>query len=559
MKVLKYFTMLSAAVAMMTACELEPKDLFSTDPVAPILTSHNAILLNSAADKEDVTFAWSAARNIDGTIRYTVDASYGDKTATLGSTEGLFITMAKSELRSILYSIGAPDHENFSFSVQVTAAAGSAVLPSEVLSVTAYINAADSAPVLAIDDTDIVLTMGNAQNQFNIAWSASAIGANEAVTYSVFASVSGTDNWTALAEGLTETGYSLAYSDLNTVLLSIGLEPEQAGSVDFKVVAYSESYPGGLASELFTVKVTPYTALKTAVAGWSLIGVNGDWDKDIELVFVDNGLWISPVTAIDGEFKLRFAHGWDVNRGGNGLAEGATVAAEANGANFSLAGGNYYIVYNEVDDTVSAYADTKGWGMIGDALSKGWDGDTYKLLEVAPGVYKSGEVFFGNGGFKFRKDADWGVNFGGDFGTYGVAFTAYPDGSNISLGASNIYAYTTLDTNNNTITVDDSASVLKGGWSVTGEINGTHWDSDVRMYETGNVWRSIPFQYDTHEWGFKIRKDGEWNESYGGWFEEFGKPFGVTGDNCAPESLTGKYIYVVYDPAAATLTVYEVK
>ena len=556
MKILKYITMMSAAV-MLTACEIEPMDLYSTDPVAPVLTSHNDILLNGAADSEDVTFGWSAARNVEGTVHYTVDAAYGERSTSLGSTDELYLTMSKAALRSSLSTLGVPEHESFSFTVQVTAAAGSVSLPSELLTVTAYINASDTAPVLTIEASDVVLTMAEAQNMFNIGWSASAIGAGEAVTYSLFAGVS--DNWTAMAEGLTETGYSIAYSDLNTMLLSMGLEPEQKSAVDFKVEAYSESYPNGLGSASVTVNFTPYTALKVAVAGWSLIGVNGDWNKDIELAFVDNGLWVSPVTAIDGEFKLRFAHGWDVNRGGNGLAEGATVAAEANGANFSLAAGNYYIVYNEVDDTVSAYAEWKGWGMIGDALAKGWDGDTYKLLEVAPGVYKSGEVFFGNGGFKFRKDADWGVNFGGDFGAYGESFTAYADGNNISLGASNIYAYATLDTNNNTITIDDSASVLKGGWSVTGEINGTHWDSDVRMYETGSVWRSIPFQYDTHEWGFKIRKDGDWAESYGGSFEEFGKPFGVTGDNCAPESLTGKYIYVVYDPAAATLTVYEVK
>ena len=75
---------------------------------------------------------------------------------------------------------------------------------------------------------------------------------------------------------------------------------------------------------------------------WSLIGVNGDWDKDIDMVLSD-GKWVSPVTKISGEFKLRENHGWDNNRGGVFVAVGEPFAVEHNGANINVEEGNYIV------------------------------------------------------------------------------------------------------------------------------------------------------------------------------------------------------------------------
>jgi len=305
----------------------------------------------------------------------------------------------------------------------------------------------------------------------------------------------------------------------------------------------------------------PEPEVKTKAGLWSLIGnVNGntDWTLDVYLTANENGLWVSPVTTLAGEFKLRWNNGWDINRGG-AVTVGAASPVTPNGDNMKVAEeGDYVVVYDPKAETVTVLPANKGLGLIGDALANGWDKDTYLLLEnpAGGGIYTTVAVL-GEGGFKIRQDAAWDTSYGGTFEAFGKPFTAVSEnGENIKVeGAAGVPVLVTLDLNAKTITIDKLAV---GRWGVVGAINGSNWDSDVVMVADGTAYRSMPFVADGE---FKIRKDGAWDDDRGGEFAAFDAAFAVTkgGGNIKGEALTGKSVYLVYDATAETITVSEYK
>lgn len=73
-----------------------------------------------------------------------------------------------------------------------------------------------------------------------------------------------------------------------------------------------------------------------------VIGLNSNWDTDVDMTSSNNGLeWSATITAdSDTEFKFRFNHAWDANLGGS------PEKLEFNGANIALAAGTYKVVLN---------------------------------------------------------------------------------------------------------------------------------------------------------------------------------------------------------------------
>lgn len=305
----------------------------------------------------------------------------------------------------------------------------------------------------------------------------------------------------------------------------------------------------------------PEPEVKAKTGLWSLIGnVNGntDWTLDVYLTANENGLWVSPVTTLAGEFKLRWNNGWDINRGG-AVTVGAASPVTHNGDNMKVAeAGDYIVIYDPKAETATVLPANQGLGMIGDALANGWDKDTYHLLESAAGskIFTTVAVL-GEGKFKIRQDSDWKTSYGGTFEAFGKPFAAVSEnGPDIKVeGAAGVPVLVTLNLNDNTITVD---KLMTGRWGVVGQVNGTNWDADVLMIADGTTFRSVPFVADGE---FKIRKDGGWDDDRGGEFAAFDAAFAVTkgGSNIKGEALTGKSVYLVYDAAAEKITISEYK
>ena len=279
---------------------------------------------------------------------------------------------------------------------------------------------------------------------------------------------------------------------------------------------------------------------------WSLIGVNGDWDKDIDMVLSD-GKWVSPVTKISGEFKLRENHGWDNNRGGVFVAVGEPFAVEHNGANINVEEGNYIVTYDPEAETV--VIDETGWGLVG--TINGW-GSTPDIILKEDGLFLVARnvALSENDEIKLRYKSDWGVNRGGRTAV-GQAVKAVQDGDNIKPGvAGNYDVYYRPDSE--VLFVLEAGSELTY-WGVVGTING--WGAPDRiMYQD----ESGKYVYDNLETTgaaeVKLRQNEDWAVNRGGTFAGFGEPFAVehNGDNI--KLAQDAKFSVVYDPEAETVT-----
>lgn len=84
---------------------------------------------------------------------------------------------------------------------------------------------------------------------------------------------------------------------------------------------------------------------------WGLIGVNGDWDNDIEMTVAGGVATGTAELPAEGEFKVRADKGWDINYGFNSedgsLApvNGEKFAASFNGGNIKVTeAGTYEVI-----------------------------------------------------------------------------------------------------------------------------------------------------------------------------------------------------------------------
>jgi hypothetical protein len=271
---------------------------------------------------------------------------------------------------------------------------------------------------------------------------------------------------------------------------------------------------------------------------WSLIGVNGDWDNDIDMELVD-GVWVSPETAIAGEFKIRQNHGWDVNRGGDMVAVGQPFEAVPGGNNIKVDEGSYIVVYDPVGETITVNNAKKTWGVIG--VNGDWDNDI-NMTEVMPGIWMSDFIEIKDAGWKVRFDHGWAVNRGTSLQAVGQFAEAVPDGSNIELTGTFKVVF---NANNGTI------GTL--GWGVVGTING--WNGDVPMnLASDGKWYSIPVKLTTSD-EIKIRWNAGWDVNRGGDLVAVGEPFdAVDGGSNIKVPEDGTYM-IVYDPTGEKLTV----
>lgn len=219
---------------------------------------------------------------------------------------------------------------------------------------------------------------------------------------------------------------------------------------------------------------------------WSLIGVNGDWSKDVDMIEALDGVWMSPVTEMEGNFKLRYAAGWDINRGGVMTELGRLFAGVAGGDNIELPKkAKYQVVYYEELDkiAITEVRATDGWSVIGGTVMNNtdWTADFY-MSQSADGKWFIDNLFV-DGVFKIRFACAWDINRGGKFGDLDAAFEAVPDGGNISL-YKNFYNVV-YDPAAETITVSAGESYVAGAVEypteigLTGNFSGYSWSPDA--------------------------------------------------------------------------------
>ena len=216
-------------------------------------------------------------------------------------------------------------------------------------------------------------------------------------------------------------------------------------------------------------------------------------------------------------------------------------------------------------DPYEGWEPTKVWGVIGSIASTGnsWGNDEPMYTDGEWYVCK-GLVLTTSDEFKFRKDADWGTNFGGTFAVLDEEFAVTQDGPNIKVLADGKYD----------VLLNPEASIAKitkayepyadyepsTEWGVIGSIasTGNSWGNDEPMLTNGEWFVCRGLSLTTSD-EFKFRKDADWGTNFGGTFEVLDEEFAVTQDGPNIKIKEDGVYDVLLNPGAAVAKVVKAK
>jgi starch-binding outer membrane protein SusE/F len=206
-------------------------------------------------------------------------------------------------------------------------------------------------------------------------------------------------------------------------------------------------------------------------AAWSLVGIGGDWETDIDLTNTTGDIWVArsvSLTASD-EFKIRADHAWTTAVGGPEENSTSTIdpsnvygvykptlgTAFATGDKNIQVGveGVYDITFDYAASTILIEEHKAAYTLIGEINGdSSWKQD---VLMTQDGDVWTSPVVNITGGFKIRYDYNWDNCYGApaDFTpVLGEAFTAEQPGSNITVPEKGDYKVT-FDAAAKTITI----------------------------------------------------------------------------------------------------------
>ena len=298
---------------------------------------------------------------------------------------------------------------------------------------------------------------------------------------------------------------------------------DSQGTID--IASFEIVFPKGSPYQEYT-EVSPFSVIG------SLSAYDISWDGDLEMWMTEDGQQhvAKCVTINSGdEFKFRKDQDWGVNYGGNFGSMDNAFEVSQDGPNIVVSGGVYDLWLDlstgtaTVTEAYQAYPDhndASAWSVIGSLSELGisWDGDIAMITDGTTHVAQ-GVKLAADDEFKFRKDKDWGVNLGGDFGSLGSDFGVTQDGPNIKVGAPGVYDLIVNPDAGTAQVVETLGGGKSGvigagepepepepvtGWNIIG-LNGD-WSNDVLATQDGNLWTAyITANEDTE---FKWRKDG---------------------------------------------------
>ena len=332
---------------------------------------------------------------------------------------------------------------------------------------------------------------------------------------------------------------------------------------------------------------SPY-ADYTEPTTWSVIGDLSNygisWNGDLEMFATSDGqhLVAKAVKLAAGDaFKFRKDEAWTENFGGEFGSLDSEFPVTKDGSNITVGADGIYDLWLDLSSNTAMVTDAylpypgctqaSDWSVIGDLSNYGisWNGDLAMTTDGTTHVAQGIKLAAGDA-FKFRKDAAWTENFGGEFGSLGSAFSVTKDGSNITVGADGVYDLI-LDPTAATVTIVETlgggvSGKIGGaepqpqptGWGLIG-VNGD-WNNDIAATEKDGVW-TASFEAEKAT-DFKWRKDADWAENYGIAKEStytVGEPFAAVagGENIPVEAGSWTVVLDLSNAEAPTITVSE--
>ena len=531
MKITKYLTLLAAAVGMTAACQQEEMVVFNPDNViAPVLHAVEDIVVTVDNKSENVTFSWDAADfGVKSQVFYSLDMSKGDKSVNLFTgVSGNSMNVSYENINNKAFNdLSIPSGEAgevvFTLSAKLNVGASYAAAP-----VTAMVT-----PTAAEKVYPKVWVIGNycgwAHDKSLFLWNFDEdddkfmgivdFGAGDEKTGGFKLTPEG--NWNAEFGGTGTADEDPASIPVVT-----------SGGSDIKNFTAKRYYH-------FTLSKSALTLTKNfSFDQVGIIGLNGDWENDIVMEYSANKqrFYADIDVAAATEMKFRMDADWGVNFGGD-------IKAMTNGGGNIPVEPGQYRVYFDMNNlgAITCVFDTKmygqeesagtvtpepepevpavqGWGLVGEYNSWGGTPDIMLASDgkylVAKGVELSGQI-------KFRKDADWAVNFGapGDVEPVEVAVNTELElvagGKNFTIAAGTYDVY--LDEANAKAWFITDGSYPGGGaapvaseWGLIGSLAAcNNWGVNVPLYVDGDysVAKGVVFAAGDQ---FKFRKGETW-------------------------------------------------
>lgn len=233
-------------------------------------------------------------------------------------------------------------------------------------------------------------------------------------------------------------------AELNGVLLSMDLPVGEPASLIARLkTEIKSSTIAPVYSEVLDLEATPFSLV-------SYIYVPGDYQgwnpssADSLVSQKSNGIYdgiihFSAQPNASFEFKLAATKNWDNAYGGD-----ASGKLSADGANLKAPGAGSYQIKADLN-TLTYEMTYNQIGLIGDATPGSWDSDTDMIFDNGLQVWTiTAQLTAGE--LKFRKNHDWGVNYGGSDGV------AELNGGNIKVPDAGEYVIT-LDINSLTYSI----------------------------------------------------------------------------------------------------------
>ena len=442
MKKFRYILAIAALILGGASCTILPEDAFSTDPVAPEFLAHADILMTANTMDEDVNFTWTAYRNLPEGLNYTLKATYVNDTKVLTTLPATTYKTNKKAFKDLLYTTfpTLPENDTFvlSFEVSVLDAEGKEYV-SNAMGVTIYAYGDAIAPVIDLKLDELALDPADALTDVVLlSWEPARLVFGEKVNYNVYLSTV-TEAMPAtkaleapaylLAEGLSETSFSMTVDAFNDAVIAAGGAESAEVPVKFLVEAYCESLPEGIEAASTKMTVTTYAVTFPEVL--YIPGSHQEWSPadapTIKLSSSIKGYYegIVDLTTQDGSnalFKFSPKPEWDGDFGGKVEADpekpGFFTGTVGVSDNIEVPSGIYVLMLNKKLNKISL-VEIKSLGAIGTAfgswdqeITMDWDKQTNVFsitTDIAPGEYK----FRLNNDWTFSIDNTGGINGGG--------------------------------------------------------------------------------------------------------------------------------------------------
>ncbi|MGE8243423.1 MAG: SusE domain-containing protein [Sphingobacterium sp.] len=267
---------------------------------------------------------------------------------------------------------------------------------------------------LTLDKTNLTLSKANANDTvLHLRMIQPDFGFQAAVTNVLQFGLKG-DNFKTVKEVVIPNGRSaMGFTgyELNSYLLSLGVPTGTASEFDVRLKSSINSKIAAVFSALASLKAVPYASTSYLYVPGAYQG----WDPATAESIVSptsNGVYTGIISfpEANSEFKLTTERNW-----ANSYGQTATGKIAYNSGDNIKAprAGNLEIEVNTTANTI-IFKD-HSWGVIGSATPKGWDADTDMKYDNANQLWKL-RVNLTAGAIKFRKNHDWGTNFGGSNG-----------------------------------------------------------------------------------------------------------------------------------------------